>query len=599
MKGAKIMSDHSMPPPTAYSYIRFSSKQQADGDSLRRQTEKAAAYCHRHGWNLDTALNLRDLGVSAFRGKNALVGNLKVFLDEVKRGTVRPGSVLIVESIDRISRQGIDEGYDLIKGILKAGILLVTLSPERLFDVEATKSLSKGSLEILLILERAAEESERKSERVGAARAQERKCIRDHKTVATHRLPGWIEERGGKLHLIPKAAAAVQTVFALAAGGYGVPTITKKLNDDGVPPIGREKYWTRSYVGLLLRDRRVVGEYQPRRGKDKDGDVVTGYYPGAVSEDEWYRARAGVVARRRYHGRIATKGINIFAGILKHARDGDNFFMTQRLSRTRGKADRTFAILLNHKGDDGRAPQASIPYDGFEAAVLSCLREIDPHEILNGDTGPDETIVLAGELAGIEAREAEIEAELLNGGDVAVLAKVARKLAEQKQAKAEELAEARLKAAHPLSETWGEAQSLIDALKNAPDPRDARLRLRSAIRRMVESMHLLIVMRGRDRLCAVQIWFSGGKRHRDYLIRHQAAGFHREEAWWVRSWNDETLRQCKMPTQFDLRHKTPTMLGADDEGHSAWAAGWGDVEVDLLAADMELLFAGCPKHPLP
>jgi DNA invertase Pin-like site-specific DNA recombinase len=97
-------------------------------------------------------LTLRDLGVSAFRGKNAAVGNFRTFLDAIKAGKVAPGSALIVESIDRISRQGIDEGYDLIKGILKANVLLVTLSPEREFDVSATKSLSKGALETQLIL---------------------------------------------------------------------------------------------------------------------------------------------------------------------------------------------------------------------------------------------------------------------------------------------------------------------------------------------------------------------------------------------------------------------------------------------------------------
>ena len=33
----------------AYSYIRFSSPAQAAGDSLRRQTERAEAYCKRRG----------------------------------------------------------------------------------------------------------------------------------------------------------------------------------------------------------------------------------------------------------------------------------------------------------------------------------------------------------------------------------------------------------------------------------------------------------------------------------------------------------------------------------------------------------------------
>jgi hypothetical protein len=149
------------------------------------------------------------------------------------------------------------------------------------------------------------------------------------------------------------------------------------------------------------------------------------------------------------------------------------------------------------------------------------LREIDPHEILNCDTGPDETIVLAGELARVETKIGALESELLNG-DVAAVVKVLRQLEAQKADVAARLAMARQKAAHPLSETWGEAQSLIDALASAPDPEDARLRLRSAMRRMIEGIWLLVVPRNRFRLAAVQIWFDGGKRHRDYLILYRS-----------------------------------------------------------------------------
>lgn len=52
--------------PTAYSYIRFSSPQQAEGDSLRRQAERAEAYCRR-GWTLSGA-TYRDLGWARSRG---------------------------------------------------------------------------------------------------------------------------------------------------------------------------------------------------------------------------------------------------------------------------------------------------------------------------------------------------------------------------------------------------------------------------------------------------------------------------------------------------------------------------------------------------
>ena len=122
---------HNPASTIVYSYIRFVQCPQfrPEGDSVRRQSERAAEYCQRRGWVLDETLTLRDLGVSAFKGSNAAVGNFRTFLDAVQEGRVVPGSVLLVESFDRISRQGIDEGYDLIKSILKAGVKIVTLSP--------------------------------------------------------------------------------------------------------------------------------------------------------------------------------------------------------------------------------------------------------------------------------------------------------------------------------------------------------------------------------------------------------------------------------------------------------------------------------------
>ena len=56
---------------TAYSYIRFSSTRQEEGDSLRRQIEAASKYAEQNNLSLDTTLNLRDLGVSAFTVRTA------------------------------------------------------------------------------------------------------------------------------------------------------------------------------------------------------------------------------------------------------------------------------------------------------------------------------------------------------------------------------------------------------------------------------------------------------------------------------------------------------------------------------------------------
>src|SRR5215471_18471211 len=96
--------------PTAYSYIRFSSPEQAKGDSIRRQESLRDAWLAKTGAVLDTSLSLRDEGVSAFAGahrQNADRHALAAFLELVKQGRIPRGSYLIVESLDRLSREHI------------------------------------------------------------------------------------------------------------------------------------------------------------------------------------------------------------------------------------------------------------------------------------------------------------------------------------------------------------------------------------------------------------------------------------------------------------------------------------------------------------
>src|SRR5262245_51402531 len=118
--------------PVAYSYLRFSSPEQARGDSVRRQTEATAAWCKRNGVTLDQSLSLRDEGVSAFKGKhreNPDVHGLAAFLTAVKSGRVPDGSYLIVENLDRLSREDVDAALELLLSLTRNGIRVVQLAP--------------------------------------------------------------------------------------------------------------------------------------------------------------------------------------------------------------------------------------------------------------------------------------------------------------------------------------------------------------------------------------------------------------------------------------------------------------------------------------
>src|SRR5262249_762698 len=83
------------PPPTAYRSIRFSSLEQAKGDSLCRQTESTREWCERNGIRLDESTTLHDLGKSAYTGKhreNPDRNALAAFLKLVESGKVPRGS---------------------------------------------------------------------------------------------------------------------------------------------------------------------------------------------------------------------------------------------------------------------------------------------------------------------------------------------------------------------------------------------------------------------------------------------------------------------------------------------------------------------------
>src|SRR5262245_16769161 len=79
---------------TCYSYTRFSTAEQAKGDSIRRQTALSERYAKEHGLTLDDTLT--DPGVSAYKGRNVTEGALGRFIKTVESGKVPKASVLLV-----------------------------------------------------------------------------------------------------------------------------------------------------------------------------------------------------------------------------------------------------------------------------------------------------------------------------------------------------------------------------------------------------------------------------------------------------------------------------------------------------------------------
>jgi DNA invertase Pin-like site-specific DNA recombinase len=184
--------------PKAYSYKRFSTLAQAEGDSLRRQTAMAQAWADREGITLDTELKLTDEGVSAYTGANRDVGALGAFLEAVREGRVPQGSWLLVENLDRLSREPAWDASYTMQGIIRAGVTVVDLSDNgRQYNMETLRS-QEGLyhlMAMLLSFARGNQESAQKARRVGEAYAHKRKVFASDQNITkpyTRRLPAWI-----------------------------------------------------------------------------------------------------------------------------------------------------------------------------------------------------------------------------------------------------------------------------------------------------------------------------------------------------------------------------------------------------------------------
>jgi DNA invertase Pin-like site-specific DNA recombinase len=294
--------------PVAYSYLRFSTPDQFKGDSFRRQTEMARQYAATHGLELDSKLTLQDLGVSAFRGRNHRTGALRAFLDAVEAGMVEEGSCLLVESLDRLSRDAIVEAHGLFLLIVNAGVTVVTLSDGKAYSRAGINANPMDLLYSLLIFIRGNEESATKARRIRAVWGAKRD--RAAEKVMTSRAPGWLRLVNGQWEVIEDRAAVVRRIFDDTCRGIGQHAIAERLNREGVPVFGRGQRWHRSYIVKILASPAVVGTLVPHTLDYGDGrrvrrplEPVENYYPVVITTEQAAAARAMAPPRGRHSDR--------------------------------------------------------------------------------------------------------------------------------------------------------------------------------------------------------------------------------------------------------------------------------------------------------
>lgn len=375
-------NQHSSGPMRAYSYVRMSTRKQLRGDSLRRQLERSKAFADEHSLLLDDSL--QDLGVSAWKGRNFKTGALGRFLSMVESGEIPKGSYLLIESLDRLSREAVPDALTLFMAIINAGIVIATLGEDR--QIYSRDRLNGDWTKLIIglaVMSRGHEESQTKSERIKAVAKRKREQAREGKGHITGIVPAWIDAT--RIHASRYAftlnhhAETVSAIYEMATRGLGATVIARKLNADGVPAFKSKDGWYQSIIKALLSRHDVIGTFQPHRMEDgkrvPDGEAIENYFPAAIDKDLFLR----VQAMRSNPGRPGRKGdrfTNLFTGLCQCAHCGGP--MTMKLSRVKGNENGRYLVCANyvrrHRCTEGKR---HFRYEPLEAVILYHVKEIN------------------------------------------------------------------------------------------------------------------------------------------------------------------------------------------------------------------------------
>ena len=391
-----------------YSYIRFSTPEQLKGDSLRRQLELSEQYARDHGLQLDTSL--QDHGLSAYHGLHKIKGALGRFIQLVNEGKIPKGSTLLVESLDRLSREQVLDALTQFTDLIKAGIRIVTLQDHMLYDAESINANIGNLIISLTIMSRAHEESATKSKRLKSAWAQKRHDLNGERKL-TGRCPAWLainklatdQKRSNiasELTIIPERAKIIRQIFQMKLAGKGVGSIVKALNQrQGIwkPLSPRTKGskvegWRESYINKILRNRAVIGEFQPhtfsrdetgKRIRTPDGEPLKNYYPPVIKESLFFEVqkqlRENGQRKGNAGGRVDKCG-NLFTHILKcRMCKGPMHFVDKGPLPKGGQY-----LVCDHARRKMGCEARPIQYDEFEQIFFSNFEELNIADLLPG-----------------------------------------------------------------------------------------------------------------------------------------------------------------------------------------------------------------------
>jgi hypothetical protein len=486
-------------------YIRFSTADQVDGDSIERQTRLGKKMERQHGLNI--VEQHIDHGKSAFHGRNRSAGGKLFELEErAKRGELA-GKAIIFEAFDRLSRQEVWESLDLVRDLTRAGVSLVESSSGTVYDKQ---KLNEDWTRIVVILSSAAtahKGSADKSRLGSSAWRRTQTTLRTKDGKADPRMcPAWMEVIDGEFTPIEERADVIRGIFQKSADGYGLRSIAKWAQGERERLGWPKQVWHIRTVTNMLHDRRVIGEYQPMTrladgGRAPAGEPVQAY-PGVVSLELWHQVMAGLDARKGTGG-PRQKTANVLSNLCRctNRAPGSNVPCGSRMTLSRQKRGPAQIVCSDFARAGLCTCNANYRYDDILRGVLDNLLTLAMPAPVD-ESAANSLAVMRAELAAKQQRLDDMADKLMEQDDD-TLERAYQRFKAKVEADAQELRtreqkqEKRTHASDP-QEIAARALALRDSMA---DDADARIKVQSYLDQLID----VILMDPEDRSATVVV----------------------------------------------------------------------------------------------
>lgn len=422
--------------PTIITYLRYSSKQQAEGLSEFRQSEInrkfVEKFCAEHEVDLNEVISLKDLGVSAYRGLNLTLGSFSQTIKKFKSGEIKKkfnedgeiNTYLIVESLDRITRTGPFKSTQIFTELLEYTNIVVLADGEKKIYSKKSIDSTHGMMDLfmaLISLQRSHSESLMKEYRSRKSWEKKREDLLDYFTLpeeereglerpknATAMCPFWLTAKkdGRGYEFIPENKKVMDFLIEKLLDGNGMTRSVRLLNDEidkGTlkPKLKKANRKTRhfraaAYSGLfnseistvkgdyLLTESYYPTEDDVEQGKypekhlgkrvRKEVAVLKNYYPALMTESQAAYIRS-LMGERRSKGIKPNKGIkNLAQGILRCPHCNSTYIKAK---------DRKNVYLRCNLAREGLCKAKVIKHGVFEHNLLQFCKGLNINKIIS------------------------------------------------------------------------------------------------------------------------------------------------------------------------------------------------------------------------